>query len=157
MWTVDMGSKGDGSIPVHNHYRTNLSHWFLIKPSRTQDTPSAVDNCKRDPVLYLLERRPSAPLARFIYNINKTCHDSRRVGSTSTPQRLGGKGIGRSRQRPRQDPRTWRPVAKTTVNTHTCQRSGPTRRPAGLFEPMCKPHSGVGLMVCRFRLYLTML
>jgi hypothetical protein len=47
------------------------------------------------------------------------------------------------------------PRAKTSVNTHACQRSGPTRHPPGLFGPMCKPHSRVGLMVCLFRIYLT--
>jgi hypothetical protein len=34
-------------------------------------------------------------------------------------------------------------------------RNGPTRYPAGLLGPMCKPHPEVGLMVCLIRLYLT--
>lgn len=45
----------------------------------------------------VLERRPPAPLSRFIYNVNKTCHDSWRAGSTSIKQRLWAKrsiGIG---------------------------------------------------------------
>ena len=45
------------------------------------------------------------------------------------------------------------PKAKTAVNTHEGQRSGPRWCPVGSFGPICKPHSWVGLMVCLFRLY----